>query len=139
MGKLAQEKATNPRVKAFGVMMVRDHTKANEELKKIAASKKIPVPSSKESYNAHIFNPKGGKGFEMDYINMMIKDHNETMSLFQRASSNIKDPDLKVFVDKTLHVIHRHLDSARAIYGALMPSDQMDSPVKEKFDDKVTD
>src|SRR5258705_12009449 len=33
LGQLAQEKATNARIKAFGQMMVNDHSKAGDELK----------------------------------------------------------------------------------------------------------
>ena len=32
LGQLASEKATNPSVKDFGTMMVKDHSAANEEL-----------------------------------------------------------------------------------------------------------
>ena len=40
LGQLAQQKAASQRVKDFGLMMVRDHTKGNDELKTIAAGKK---------------------------------------------------------------------------------------------------
>ena len=36
LGELAQQKAASQRVKDFGAMMVRDHTKANDELKNLA-------------------------------------------------------------------------------------------------------
>src|SRR5205807_92955 len=45
-GKIAQQKAKNQRVKDFGSMMVTDHTKANDELKGIASSKNITIPST---------------------------------------------------------------------------------------------
>ena len=41
LGKLATERASNTDVKAFGQMMVQDHTKANDELKQIASQLKI--------------------------------------------------------------------------------------------------
>ena len=40
-GKLAAEKATDKKIKAFGQMMVDDHTRANEELRALAKIKKI--------------------------------------------------------------------------------------------------
>ena len=36
LGKMARERAVNPEVKRFGQMMVDDHSKAGDELKKIA-------------------------------------------------------------------------------------------------------
>jgi len=41
LGKLAQEKAANSKVKDFGAMMVTDHSKANDEMKALAKSKGI--------------------------------------------------------------------------------------------------
>ncbi|KQM72688.1 hypothetical protein ASE74_22725 [Pedobacter sp. Leaf216] len=45
-GKLAADKAADKKVKAFGRMMVDDHTKANEELKVLAKLKKVNLPNS---------------------------------------------------------------------------------------------
>ena len=45
LGKLATERAANPDVKAFGQMMVKDHTQAGNELKPIAAQLNIPQPT----------------------------------------------------------------------------------------------
>lgn len=46
-GKLAAEKATDRKIKAFGQMMVDDHTKANEELRSLAKLKKVNLPMSR--------------------------------------------------------------------------------------------
>src|SRR5688500_11588743 len=37
-GRLAEQNAANQRVKAFGAMMVRDHSAANEQLRAIAST-----------------------------------------------------------------------------------------------------
>src|SRR3954466_9139408 len=44
LGKIAEEKAHSKRVKEFARMMVADHSKANEELKSLAASKNVTLP-----------------------------------------------------------------------------------------------
>ena len=44
LGKLAATKATNAEVKKFAQMMVTDHSKANDELKALAAKKGIAAP-----------------------------------------------------------------------------------------------
>ncbi len=46
MGKLAETNASNPAVKSLGAMMVTDHSKANDELKKIASDLNYTLPSS---------------------------------------------------------------------------------------------
>ena len=44
LGTLASERGTNPDVKAFGQMMVKDHLQANKELAQIAAQLKVQPP-----------------------------------------------------------------------------------------------
>ena len=46
LGKLAQEKSSNPSVKDYGAMMVRDHSAANDKLKSLAETKGIELPTS---------------------------------------------------------------------------------------------
>jgi putative membrane protein len=123
MGKQAQERASNPRVKAFAAMMVRDHTKANAELTQLAAVNKMTVPT-KSQHKEHKLPAAKGKGFDQEYMTMMVKDHQKTIGLFERASANVKNAGLKAFADKTLPVLRAHLDSAKAIYGALKPWNQ---------------
>jgi len=41
LGRYAQQAAQNPRVKNFAAMMVKDHSKANDELKALAAKKTL--------------------------------------------------------------------------------------------------
>src|SRR5881398_3992312 len=45
MGKLAEEKGQSDDVKSFGKRMVADHSKANDELKKIASQKNAKLPT----------------------------------------------------------------------------------------------
>jgi len=45
-GNLAQQKATNPKIKDFGAMMVKDHTAANNKLKALADSKGVSLPGN---------------------------------------------------------------------------------------------
>src|SRR5690606_21630507 len=46
LGKMAQKKANQKNVKDFAGMMVKDHTKSNEELRKIANQKKYSLPDT---------------------------------------------------------------------------------------------
>jgi putative membrane protein len=122
LGELAQQKASSPRVKAFGAMMVRDHTKANDELKSLAGMKNITLPPSPgEDHMDHIKNlsKKSGKEFDKDYMKMMVDDHKDDIDAFEKAGNNGKDADIKAFASKTLPVLRTHLDSAKAVRDAM--------------------
>ncbi len=49
LGALAESYAVTPEVKQLGKMMVEDHSKAGDELKKIAADNNISIPDSLSS------------------------------------------------------------------------------------------
>ena len=118
MGKLAQEKATDQRVKHFGGMMISDHTKAGDELKTIADRKGITIPTtpSPEHQSAmEKLNDKKGLDWDKAYIDHMIDGHKATVDDLDKASKNLEDPDLKAFATNTLPVVKMHLDSAMAI------------------------
>jgi putative membrane protein len=121
LGQMAQQKATNPRVQAFGAMMVSDHSKANTELKNIADAKSFQLPSTLEKHQKHIddISKKEGKEFDKAYIKMMVDDHQKDIRAFEKAASGSSDSTIKGFASRTLPILRMHLDSAKAIHKSL--------------------
>jgi len=75
MGNMASSKATNADVKKFGDHMVTDHSKANEELKQLAATKGVTLPttvSDEEKKDMDAMTAKEGKEFDKAYIDDMV-------------------------------------------------------------------
>lgn len=117
LGQLAQQKAIHQRVKDFGAMMVRDHGKANEDLK-TTVSGIITVPATiTDKHQRHINNlrEKTGIDFDKDYIKMMVDDHEADIKKFEEIAKDANDPALKSFATNTLPVLRVHLDSAKSI------------------------
>lgn len=118
LGKLAGQKAQNQQVKDFGAMMVSDHSKANEELKTLTASKNITIPATlSEEHQKHVDDlaKLSGAEFDKEYVKLMVDDHKEDIDLFKSASSDAKDPDVKAFASKTLPTLQKHYDAVKAI------------------------
>lgn len=123
LGKVAQDKAKNQRVKDFGGMMVTDHSSANDELKGIASSKNITLPASvpaDEQKHIDMLKSKSGADFDKAYTNMMVEDHKKDIAEFKKAAEKCTDPDIKNFAAKTLPVLEKHLDSIQAIHSSKM-------------------
>lgn len=122
VSKLALQQATNAKVKDFANMMVTDHTKANDELMALAKSKNITLPDSvsndKKSAMMDL-SKKTGSDFDKAYVDMMVDDHQKTISLFEDESKNGKDADIKAFADKTLPTLKMHLSHIQAIHDAM--------------------
>lgn len=122
IGQLASEKATNAKVKDFAKMMVTDHTKANDELAAIAKTKNITLPSAPDEDHQKKkteLAAKSGAEFDKAYVDAMVSGHKKVESLFEDASKNCKDADLKAFAVKTLPVIQHHLAEIEAIQKGL--------------------
>jgi len=122
LGKYAEQNAQNPRVKTFGAMMVRDHTKANEELKIIADSKNLPLENTMEESERNKLSDlqeKTGADFDREYMKEMVDDHDKDIEKFKKQAEEGRDPDLKTFAIKTLPVLEAHADSAKSILDAL--------------------
>jgi putative membrane protein len=118
LGNLAQQKATNQRVKDFGAMMVRDHSKANEQLRSLATSKNISLPATMGDDKMKMVNDmreKNGMDFDKDYIDHMVSDHKDDIDMFTKMADKGKDDGLKSFASTMLPTLRAHLDSAQYI------------------------
>ena len=116
-GELARDKATNPRVKSFAEMMVRDHSKANDELNSLAGRKNVTLPaniSDEHQKKLNDLQKKTGKDFERAYMDMMVDGHQSAINDFNKQKDN-KDADVKDWVNKMLPALQMHLDSAKAV------------------------
>jgi putative membrane protein len=122
LGKFAQQHATNQRVKNFGAMMVKDHSKANDELKTIASSKNIALsPTMENADNKKVTDLQNERGTDFDkkYIKEMVDDHEKDVDNFKKQAENGSDPEIKAFATKVLPILIAHQDSAKSIRDAL--------------------
>jgi putative membrane protein len=118
LGQLAQQKASNPAIKEFGAMMVKDHTAANEKLKALAASEQVSLPegpSLMQKASKSRLNMLSGDSFDKAYVKDMIDDHKDDIEEFQKEVSEGKDPQAKAFASATLPTLQMHLQRIQAI------------------------
>ena len=112
LGQLASSKASDDKVKSFAQRMVTDHGKANDELKMLAASKQIEVPSALDSKHeaTHARLDKlSGTAFDRAYVSDMLDDHKKDVAEFKHQSKSANDPDVRAWVTKTLPTLEEHL------------------------------
>src|SRR5205823_13732746 len=78
LGQLATQKASSDDVKKFGQRMVDDHSKANDQLKQVAAQEHIDLPtepSAKDKATKARLEKLSGEQFDRAYMRDMVKDH----------------------------------------------------------------
>jgi putative membrane protein len=121
LGQLAQQKASDDQVKQFGAHMVQDHGKANDELKQVASAKGLQLPTGLDGKHAKgmkKLQQLSGADFDREYATMMVADHKEVVSEFQKQAKSSKDADVKAFAEKTLPTLQEHLKMAQALNGS---------------------
>jgi putative membrane protein len=106
-------------VKSFAKQMIKDHSKANDELASIAKTKNLPVPAHLDAkHRALVESLRGqtGAAFDVAYSKQMAADHEEAVALFKsEAATGNTDPDLSAFAQKTLPTLEHHKSMADAL------------------------
>lgn len=118
LGKMALEKSSNPQVKEFATMMVKDHGMANTELMAIAKQKNITLPSTVDDEHKkkmEDLSKKTGTDFDKAYVSAMVDGHKSTLKLMEDESKDGKDADLKAFATKTAPIVQSHLQMINKI------------------------
>jgi putative membrane protein len=124
LGRLASERATNPRVKEFAQMMVRDHTAASNELKMAVAPYRVEVPAQMDDKHRDLAEKlRGMQGMEFDreYMSAMVDGHEDVKDMLEPRSDEQPDQDepaetaVNAWAKKTLPAVDHHLAMAREI------------------------
>ena len=121
-GKMASTMAKNADVKAFGKMMVTEHTAMTNEMKPlIAAAGKTPPAKLDERRQGFLDNLNAASAADFDkvYIDQQVAAHKEGLTLMKGYADNGSDPGLKAGAAKAAPKIQAHLDKAQAIQGKL--------------------
>ncbi|MDQ0477013.1 DUF4142 domain-containing protein [Chryseobacterium sp. MDT2-18] len=122
LGKIAEKNAANEQVKAFGKMMVEDHTKINDELKNWASKGSYKLPASldaSQQKKVDDLKMKKGMDFDKSYTELMISDHKMDIAEFKKEISSGTEASLKSFASAHLPTLEHHLTKAEEAKKAL--------------------
>ena len=119
-GKMASTMAKNADVKAFGKMMVTEHTAMSNEMKPlITAAGQTPATGLDQRRQGLLDNLKTSTNFDKDYIDQQVAAHDEALTLMKGYADNGDDAGLKAGAAKAVPKIQTHLDKAKAIQAKL--------------------
>lgn len=118
LGKLAVKQGMSKDVKQFGQKMIDDHTKAGQELMRVAEQKKVMLPPDvlpghKEAMAK--LSKLTGAEFDREYVKAMVEDHEKDVAAFDNAAKTGVDADVKAFATKTLPTLQMHLQMIKDI------------------------
>jgi putative membrane protein len=116
LGKIAVQKSSNDKVKQFGQRMSDDHSKAADELKRIAAKENITLPTELDVRHRAMIDKYAnlsGTAFDRAYMGDMVRDHQAEIADFQSEAKIGTNADLKSWATTTLPTLREHLRIAR--------------------------
>jgi putative membrane protein len=118
---LATQSATDPKLKDFATMMVKDHSAANDKLSALAGTKNISLPTS-ASVSQMATHAKlkleSGDTFDKSYIKDQISAHRATLRLLRKEIAMGQDPDAQAFAKSVLSTVQGHLKAINTIAAA---------------------
>jgi putative membrane protein len=143
LGEAAQSNSDNAAVQEFGRHMIRDHSKMNDRLMKIAADEGLQLPDTNTFYvpvtapeekpatelmeetpqqklldaqlDVQHMTSLTGSDFNQAYADAMVNGHNQAIQKFEDASASLQDKALKKYADKGLKTIRHHYEMAQQL------------------------
>ena len=115
--KLAKTKGESQAVKDFARQMEEDHTRANEELKKLAAAKGVSLPNDVDAKHRRMMdelNKHTAAQFDREYMKQQVGDHRRVVADFDRESKHGKDADVKKWAADKLPTLRKHREMAES-------------------------
>ena len=123
LAKIVEPKATNADVKAFAKRMIDEHTKAFDELERIAKAEKVTLKGGMDSehkkFASELAKKKLGAEYDRTYVEQMVKDHTKDRSAVEKALKTIKNDELKRWAENELKTIEEHLKLVEEVRGKL--------------------
>lgn len=115
-GKLAQDKAQSNEVKTFAKKMVDDHSKALDDLKQLAKSKGVTLPTEPNKQQMAMQEKLQGlstEKFDKQYMKQAgERAQRQTHQLLKKAEK-AEDTDLKNYASKTIVAVAGHQQMAK--------------------------
>lgn len=124
LGQLAQQKSKVVDIKKLGKMMEESHQKSQNELTALAYKKSMSLPISLTDASQKDFAKLSDildAGFDKEYCDMMVKEHQDAIIEFDKAAIESTDPDIQAWAAITLPVLHMHLDHSLACQKNIKP------------------
>jgi len=118
IGKLAQQKSSDPDIKAFGKMLEEDHMKSSADVQKLAQLKNISLPAALTEDGQKMYkelDEKTGLDFDKKFADMMVDGHQKAIDKMTKAAEEASDEEIRVWASNKLPTLTAHLEHAKSL------------------------
>jgi putative membrane protein len=127
-GKLAQARANDPKVKAFGAQMVTDHTGVNKQATELVTKLNVTPQDNPTSQSLKAGGDKNlaqlkslsGAAFDKAYIDHEVVYHQQVLDALDKTLiPSASNAELKALLTKVRPAFVAHLEHAKQIQSAI--------------------
>jgi putative membrane protein len=124
VSRLAADKGLGPAVRDFAQTMVSHHTQMNNELLDLMSAHGVPPPRSLAADKATKLHKLAAlprsDAFDSGYMRVVgIEDHRAAIAMFERARTQVRDRDLRSFIERGLTTMRAHLAMAQSVVAGM--------------------
>jgi putative membrane protein len=119
LGRVAQQHGASASMRAFGAMLVTDHTKGRDQATVVARGMGVAPPSGPMA-EADVERAKlavmSGPAFDREFAKYMVNDHQHDIADFETEAAH-GHGEAAILARKTLPVLRKHLAAAERLAG----------------------
>ncbi len=126
VGQIAQQQGASTAVTDYGSTLVRDHTKADQDVTALASRMSVDLEAKKADSmhreKQQVMQSKidqlkkmSGKDFDRAFAQMMVNGHRQAIEMVKDARGTVQNAELKSLLDRLLPVLQKHEDMANDI------------------------
>lgn len=124
VSRLAAQRASDARVRAYAEGMVTRQTQFTDELVRLMAEKGVApprgLPPEKATKLHKLASLPPSAAFDQGYVRVIgIEDHQANIQMLEKGRKIALDRDLRAFIDRALPTLRRQLSVAQDLAGSL--------------------
>lgn len=124
VSKLAAERALSPAVRGFARTMVTHHGQMNNEIVALMSARGIAPPrglaADKATKLHRLASLERSEAFDNGYIRVVgIEDHRSAIAMYEKARREVRDRELRAFIDRSLTTMRMHLQMAQGVVAGM--------------------
>jgi putative membrane protein len=116
LGRLAVDRSGDREIRRFAQQMVDDHSRANDELMRLARNEGVTLPVGLDRAHRQVYDRLrrlNGNAFDRAYMDQMNVDHQAAVALFRTQARSSRDRDVRDWAARTLPALQHHHTMAR--------------------------
>ncbi|MBF9142688.1 DUF4142 domain-containing protein [Hymenobacter properus] len=118
LGKIAAQRATEPRVRDYANQMVKQHTAINNEYRELMRRKGLVPPDTmmrEQQLKVDSLQHMSAAEVDRRYTTMMVNDHAMAVKLFDMAYDSAQDAEYREWLGRMRQVVREHHAHALAL------------------------